>query len=72
MLDELASDLCEITGYDKISFQPNRFQKAFYLKICFSKKNVGIFSFQVVHKVSMPVSEQSCNTWKQKNKEIEE
>jgi hypothetical protein len=26
----------------------------------------------VVHKVSMPVSEQSCNTWKQKNKEIEE
>jgi glycine dehydrogenase len=24
MMDELASDLCEITGYDKISFQPNR------------------------------------------------
>lgn len=25
MFDELAKDLCEITGYDKISFQPNRF-----------------------------------------------
>jgi glycine dehydrogenase len=25
MFDELARDLCEITGYDKISFQPNRF-----------------------------------------------
>jgi glycine dehydrogenase len=23
MFDELARDLCEITGYDKISFQPN-------------------------------------------------
>src|SRR5690606_192409 len=23
MFDELAKDLCEITGYDKISFQPN-------------------------------------------------
>ena len=23
MLDELGRDLCEITGYDKISFQPN-------------------------------------------------
>lgn len=24
MFEELESDLCEITGYDKISFQPNR------------------------------------------------
>jgi glycine cleavage system protein P-like pyridoxal-binding family len=24
MFHELESDLCEITGYDKISFQPNR------------------------------------------------
>lgn len=23
MFEELESDLCEITGYDKISFQPN-------------------------------------------------
>ena len=25
MFKELASDLCEITGYDHISFQPNRY-----------------------------------------------
>ena len=25
MLEELDRDLCEITGYDKFSFQPNRF-----------------------------------------------
>lgn len=24
LFDELEMDLCEITGYDKISFQPNR------------------------------------------------
>ena len=24
LLEELERDLCEITGYDKISFQPNR------------------------------------------------
>jgi glycine dehydrogenase len=24
MFEELEKDLCEITGYDKISFQPNR------------------------------------------------
>ena len=24
MLEELERDLCEITGYDKFSFQPNR------------------------------------------------
>ena len=25
MLGELERDLCELTGYDKFSFQPNRF-----------------------------------------------
>lgn len=25
LLEELERDLCEITGYDKISFQPNRY-----------------------------------------------
>ena len=25
LFEELENDLCEITGYDKISFQPNRF-----------------------------------------------
>ena len=28
---ELEKDLCEITGYDKISFQPNRFDIEFAL-----------------------------------------
>jgi glycine dehydrogenase len=25
LFEELEHDLCEITGYDKVSFQPNRF-----------------------------------------------
>lgn len=25
LFEQLEKDLCEITGYDKISFQPNRF-----------------------------------------------
>lgn len=27
MFEELEHDLCAVTGYDKISFQPNRFAK---------------------------------------------
>ena len=26
LFEELEKDLCEITGYDKISFQPNRYK----------------------------------------------
>ena len=29
LLEELDRDLCEITGYDKFSFQPNRFVTSF-------------------------------------------
>lgn len=35
MMDELARDLCEITGYDKISFQPNRLEFILHLDLCF-------------------------------------
>ena len=33
MFYELERDLCEITGYDKISFQPNRYQQVTVLNI---------------------------------------
>lgn len=36
LLEELEYDLCQLTGYDKISFQPNRYV------IIFHKKNVSI------------------------------
>ena len=31
LFEELGKDLCEITGYDKISFQPNRYWNWFIL-----------------------------------------
>lgn len=31
MLRELERDLCEITGYDRVSFQPNRQERYSYL-----------------------------------------
>ena len=34
LLDELEKDLCEITGYDRISFQPNRYLKSFFYTGC--------------------------------------
>lgn len=30
MFTDLERDLCEITGYDKISFQPNRYKQYLY------------------------------------------
>jgi len=33
LLEELERDLCEITGYDKISFQPNRLVNSPYTKM---------------------------------------
>ena len=57
--DELARDLCEITGYDKISFQPNRL--VFYsLKNTFKKKIT--VKFKVELRVNMLVSGLLCNT----------
>ena len=34
MLQELERDLCEITGYDKISFQPNSGAQGEYAGLC--------------------------------------
>ena len=38
LLEELDRDLCEITGYDKFSFQPNRFVylvvPELYINVC--------------------------------------
>ncbi len=34
MLEELEKDLCEITGYDKISFQPNSGAQGEYAGLC--------------------------------------
>lgn len=34
LFDELEHDLCQITGYDKISFQPNRYS------VCMLQKNI--------------------------------
>jgi len=31
ILQELEYDLCQLTGYDKISFQPNRYTYVMYL-----------------------------------------
>ena len=34
MLNELERDLCQITGYDRVSFQPNRLLLCFYSFVC--------------------------------------
>lgn len=34
LLEELEYDLCQLTGYDKVSFQPNRYST--------KSKNIGI------------------------------
>jgi hypothetical protein len=57
MFDELANDLCEITGYDKISFQPNRFVLAPHLKSFRGSylHDSFFFNFKAVLKVNMLV-----------------
>lgn len=40
LFEELEKDLCEITGYDKISFQPNRCVQVSVLPV-----QIGLFFF---------------------------
>ena len=51
LFEELEHDLCEITGYDKISFQPNRWErKAVQIQGC--RKNEYV--------LSVPFSRKGC------------
>ena len=36
ILNELERDLCEITGYDRVSFQPNRYNLLMFFILLFN------------------------------------